>query len=101
MKDRLKTLLVFKNILSTAQNDPTRKEMETQIMKQIEEGRRLMGLDILVKTESGEVATEKNTQIIDLLNMVVAVLLSIFFLSQIFPSTNKSRLRKSTATKAI
>eukprot|EP01088_Endostelium_zonatum_P019872 TRINITY_DN706_c7_g1_i1.p1 TRINITY_DN706_c7_g1~~TRINITY_DN706_c7_g1_i1.p1 ORF type:complete len:607 (+),score=94.56 TRINITY_DN706_c7_g1_i1:7-1827(+) len=73
MKERLKTLLVFTKILSADSNEDTRKEMQAQIMKQIEEGRRLLGLDIIVKNDKGEIATEKNTPIVRLFEMYKSI----------------------------
>lgn len=47
-----------------------RKEYKEKIIQKIEEGRRMMGLDMIVRTASGEPATEKNTGIVTLLHMV-------------------------------
>ncbi len=44
--------------------------MKAKVMTSIEEGRRMMGLDLLVRTETGEIATEKNCGVIDLYRTV-------------------------------
>ena len=41
-------------------------ELKTQALNKIEQGRRLLGLDMVVRTPSGEAATENNTPLIQL-----------------------------------
>jgi hypothetical protein len=45
-------------------------ELKPRVMSNIEEGRRLLGLDMIVKTASGEPATENNTPVLKLYRMV-------------------------------
>jgi hypothetical protein len=45
-------------------------KMKAKVMASIEEGRRLMGLDLLVRTNTGEIATERNCSIMELYRMV-------------------------------
>ena len=45
-------------------------KMKAKVMASIEEGRRLMGLDLLVRTNAGEIATERNCSIMELYRMV-------------------------------
>lgn len=45
-------------------------ELKPRVMSNIEEGRRLLGLDMIVKTPSGEPATENNTAVLKLYRMV-------------------------------
>lgn len=44
--------------------------MNAKVLASIEEGRRMMGLDLLVRTSSGNIATEKNCGVIELYRMV-------------------------------
>ena len=55
----------FKHLLQTR-----RKELKEKVIIKIEEGRRIMGLDMIMRTAAGEPATEKNTGIITLYKMV-------------------------------
>lgn len=45
-------------------------KMKAKVLASIEEGRRMMGLDLLVRTPSGDIATERNCGVIDLYRMV-------------------------------
>jgi hypothetical protein len=47
-----------------------RKELKDRVISNIEEGRRVMGLDLILRTASGEPATEANSGIISLYHKV-------------------------------
>jgi len=70
LKERIGVLLEWYHKISFAGTTETRrKELKEKVVQKIEEGRRLMGLDMIVRTTGGEPATEKNTGIITLLHM--------------------------------
>eukprot|EP01132_Coremiostelium_polycephalum_P004848 gene4848-6043_t len=70
MKDRLSLLLDWHSkILSTSITLEVREMLKGKVISKIEEGRRLMGLDMIVRTPNGEQAHEKNTGIIQLYRM--------------------------------
>ncbi|EFA76538.1 SH3 domain-containing protein [Heterostelium album PN500] len=70
MKDRLSLLLDWHSkILSTSITLEVREMLKGKVISKIEEGRRLMGLDMIVRTPSGEPAHENNTGIIQLYRM--------------------------------
>jgi dedicator of cytokinesis protein 3 len=55
--------------MSTNTTETRKKEFKEKAIAKIEEGRRHLGLDMIVRTASGEQATEKNTPLIQLYNM--------------------------------
>ncbi|ELR23221.1 SH3 domain containing protein [Acanthamoeba castellanii str. Neff] len=61
LSERLKTLFSW--------NKDALAKMKAKVMASIEEGRRLMGLDLLVRTNTGEIATERNCSIMELYRM--------------------------------
>eukprot|EP01133_Synstelium_polycarpum_P010994 gene10994-12806_t len=70
MKDRLSLLLDWHSkILSTSITLEVRDMLKGKVISKIEEGRRLMGLDMIVRTANGEPAHETNTGIIQLYRM--------------------------------
>jgi hypothetical protein len=48
----------------------TRENLKKELLKMVEQGRKNMGLDILVRCSSGEPADDRNTPIISLYHMV-------------------------------
>ncbi len=54
-------------------------ELKVKVMDNIEEGRRLLGLDMVIKTSSGQPATEKNTTIVTLYRKVTHSILHTCF----------------------
>jgi len=70
MKDRLSLLLDWHTkINSPSITKEVRDMLKGKVISKIEEGRRLMGLDMIVRTPNGEPAHEKNTGIIQLYRM--------------------------------
>ncbi|KYQ89326.1 SH3 domain-containing protein [Tieghemostelium lacteum] len=70
MKDKLSLLLDWHSkILSPSITLDVREMLKGKVISKIEEGRRLMGLDMIVRTPNGEPANEKNTGIIQLYRM--------------------------------
>lgn len=47
--------------------------MKKKVIDKIQEGRLLMGLDMVVRTATGEIADETNTGIIPLYRMVIII----------------------------
>lgn len=70
IKDRMKVLLDWHRIITSPHTPPKAlAELKPRVMSNIEEGRRLLGLDMIVKTPSGEPATENNTAVLKLYRM--------------------------------
>ncbi|GAM25576.1 hypothetical protein SAMD00019534_087510 [Acytostelium subglobosum LB1] len=70
MKDRLSLLIDWHTkILSPSLTLEVREMLKDKVISKIEEGRRLMGLDMIVRTPTGEPAHEGNTGIIQLYRM--------------------------------
>ncbi|EGG21230.1 SH3 domain-containing protein [Cavenderia fasciculata] len=70
MKDRLSLLLDWHaKIMSPSITLEVREMLKGKVISKIEEGRRLMGLDMIVRTANGEPAHESNTGIISLYRM--------------------------------
>jgi hypothetical protein len=73
LKERISVLLEWHHkICSNGTTETRRKELKDKVFAKIEEGRRLMGMDMIVRTSTGEVATERNTGVIALYHMVMA-----------------------------
>ena len=70
LKDRVLLLLDwYHKIMSINTTETRKKEFKEKAIAKIEEGRRHLGLDMIVRTTSGEQANEKNTPLIQLYNM--------------------------------
>jgi hypothetical protein len=59
-------LSCLRRINSPDTSEAQKNELKTQALNKIEQGRRLLGLDMVVRTPSGEAATENNTPLIQL-----------------------------------
>lgn len=59
-------LSCLRRINSHDTSEAQKNELKTQALNKIEQGRRLLGLDMVVRTPSGEAATENNTPLINL-----------------------------------
>eukprot|EP00026_Physarum_polycephalum_P000045 Phypoly_transcript_00045.p1 GENE.Phypoly_transcript_00045~~Phypoly_transcript_00045.p1 ORF type:complete len:1883 (+),score=230.21 Phypoly_transcript_00045:40-5688(+) len=69
MKERLTIMFTkFNKIMSTT-DLTTREALKKELLKMVEQGRKNMGLDILVRCSSGEPADDRNTPIISLYHM--------------------------------
>jgi hypothetical protein len=85
MKERLSIMFTkFRKIMSAASDlvraitmqllfncsQATRESLKKELLKMVEQGRKNMGLDILVRCPTGEPADDRNTPIISLYHMV-------------------------------
>jgi len=71
LKERMMTLLDAHTKICSPDSTETRKREEKErAISKIEEGRLQLGLDLIVKTSTGEPANEKNTPILTLYQMV-------------------------------
>jgi dedicator of cytokinesis protein 1 len=76
LKDRIITLINARRKITSPQiNDVEKASLLRQTLEKIDEMKRVMGLDMVVKNANGEPADESNTGINELLDMHVAVAL--------------------------